>query len=354
MRSLKSRQLAGPTKKKILTTLGLVFLVLTSFFGGYFSQYALRGEGEQVVSDILHVMDQVGFVYDADKDEYVKLDEDKIARLIAGNFLDGYSRYYTKEEYEELQKKNKGNYTNFGINMTTNNSNSLELDTNVISGVSLNSPAHLAGLKAGDKIVAISVNGGQLVTVTTGAQLDGLLKSAVENDEYQFHVDGGVEPITVQKKSYSRCYVTYEDSEVNTFFSPVYGERVNSVSDAYESIVETSKWQVEEGGEENEEQLYGYGETVILATYFTKEGFDFEGWYASEDLSGEQVLAIDSLNPEDITLYAKWTAKPVVNNGGNTGNGCNSSVQTTVAGAIFSVISIAFFILRKKGGKNNG
>ena len=106
MRSNKSRQLAGPTKKRILITLGLILLVLTSFFGGYFSQYALRGEGEQVVSDVMHIMDQVGFVYDAEKDEYVKLDEDKIARLIAGNFLDGYSTYYSKEEYAEIQQKN--------------------------------------------------------------------------------------------------------------------------------------------------------------------------------------------------------------------------------------------------------
>lgn len=253
MRSAKSRQLAGPTKKKILISIGLVLLVLTSFFGGYFSQYALRGEGEKVVSDVLHVMDQVGFVYDPEKDEYVKLDEDKIARLIAGNFLDGYSKYYTKEEYEELQRKKKGNYTNFGISMSNSNSKSLEEDTNVVSGVVLNSPAHLAGIKAGDKIVAISVNGGEFVGVTCGLQLNDLLNSALENDQYDFYIDGQEEPITVQKKSYSRCYVTYEDSEVSAFFSPVYGQRVNSVSDAYAVIVENSKWPTDDGANDGTE-----------------------------------------------------------------------------------------------------
>ena len=159
---------------------------------------------------------------------------------------------------------------------------------------------------------------------------------------------------------YKVASVSFNNSRIEPNADGVYTVTVTDYStiSAFINAIEYKITYVLNNGEENEEQLYGYGETVILATYFTKEGFDFEGWYASEDLSGEQVLTIDSLNPEDITLYAKWTEKPIINDGGNQGgsqgSGCNSSVNTTVAGAIFSVIGIAFFILRKKGGKNNG
>lgn len=241
MRSNKSRQLAGPTKKRILITLGLILLVLTSFFGGYFSQYALRGEGEQVVSDVMHIMDQVGFVYDAEKDEYVKLDEDKIARLIAGNFLDGYSTYYSKEEYAEIQQKNAGTYVNFGINMTNENAKSEENGTNEIYSVIVNSPAYLAGLKGGDKVVGIKLNDQEKQDISNGKQLNEFFKNTKAGDVAEFYLDGVVEPITVEKKVYSRCYVTYEDSEVSSYFSPEYGQKMVTTDDAYDVIVEQSK-----------------------------------------------------------------------------------------------------------------
>ena len=147
MRSSKSRQLAGPTKKKILITLGMILIVLTSFFGGYFTQVALRNDGEAVVGDMMHIMDKVGFVYDSENDTYVKLDEDKIAQLIAGNFLDKYSAYYTEEEYKALQKEKSGNFTGFGLNMlnvnvstqvsehqtTTLNTNSILLEKRLLN-----------------------------------------------------------------------------------------------------------------------------------------------------------------------------------------------------------------------------
>ncbi len=103
-------------------------------------------------------------------------------------------------------------------------------------------------------------------------------------------------------------------------------------------------------GSANEEQIYGYGETVILADYFTKQGFVFVGWYDNENLEGEAISTVDSLNPQDITLYAKWEEAPQQNQGGQPsgGKGCNGGISGVwfVLPLCLSAIAI---IKRKKG-----
>ncbi len=241
MRSSKSRQLAGPTKKKILITLGMILIVLTSFFGGYFTQIALRDEGEAVVGDMLHIMDQVGFVYDSEKDEYVKLDEDKIAQLIAGNFLDGYSAYYTEEEYQAIEKQKAGSYSGFGFNMLNTDATSQETGTNVLNSVVLNSPAFNVGFRAGDKITKAQVVGGETYTITNGKQLSDFFDVTLKGQEVEFTVERGgevlLEPLVCAKNDYVRSYVTYQDDENYAYFSPQVGERMVDVDDAYQSIV---------------------------------------------------------------------------------------------------------------------
>ena len=217
MRSSKSRSLDGPSKRKILITLGLILIVLTSFFGGYFTQYALRGTGEKVVSDVMHIMDQVGYVYDKETDTYVKIEGNKIAQIIAGNFLDGYSAYYTKEEYEEILKNNKGEYSGFGVSMTKENSTSQDQNTNVLYGVACNSPAYQAGLKKNDKIIKAQIEGQEEVTISNGKQLNEFFDVPSKDQNVTFTVErqGLAQPIeiTTSKQDYTVCYVTYQDSE---------------------------------------------------------------------------------------------------------------------------------------------
>lgn len=38
----------------------------------------------------------------------------------------------------------------------------------------------------------------------------------------------------------------------------------------------------------------------------TKEGATFDGWYKTPDFKGSKVTEIQTIEPEDITLYAKW------------------------------------------------
>ena len=234
MRSSKSRQLKGPTPRKIFLSLGMILIVLTSFFGGFFTQVALRGETEAVVSDIIHIMDQVGFVYDREKDEYVKIDSDKISTVIALNFLDDYSEYYTEEQYEIIKKQKAGDYSGFGLNFLSSDLNSTESGTNVVKSVTCNSPAWLAGMKDGDKIIKVSFKGEE-TEIQNGKQLDEFLELTLPNEDVEFTVlrNGNQEiTITVAKKNYAKCYVTYQDSETFMYFSPNYGERANSVKDA--------------------------------------------------------------------------------------------------------------------------
>ena len=238
MRSSKSRQLAGPTRKKILITLGMILIVLTSFFGGYFTQIALRNDGEAVVGDMLHIMDRVGFVYDVENDKYVKLDEDKIAQLIADNFLDEYSEYYTEEEYEQIKKQKAGTYSGFGI--TTIYSSSEVAGTNLVYSVSLNSPAHNAGFRAGDKIVQAQIDE-QVYVIQNGKQLSELFNHASKGEKVKFTIErDGVElsePIECAKSDYIRSYVTYQDDENYMYFSPQIGKRMVDVDDAYGSMI---------------------------------------------------------------------------------------------------------------------
>ena len=117
-------------------------------------------------------------------------------------------------------------------------------------------------------------------------------------------------------------------------------------------------------GEENETKIYAYGETVELDTYFTKEGYIFAGWYANEDLSGEEVTQIDSLHPSDITLYAKWVEAGSQDNSSASGSddtsegsssvtesGCGSAFAASFAA--FAAAGFAAVLLAKKKRKED-
>ena len=51
---------------------------------------------------------------------------------------------------------------------------------------------------------------------------------------------------------------------------------------------------------------YIEGETTALPTYVTKNGASFEGWYTTEDFTGDRYVAIPATATEDMTFYAKW------------------------------------------------
>ena len=61
------------------------------------------------------------------------------------------------------------------------------------------------------------------------------------------------------------------------------------------------------GGSEIQDKNYNADMTDFELPVPTREYYDFAGWYANSDLSGDRV--VDFSTDKDITLYAKWIAK---------------------------------------------
>ncbi len=167
-------------------------------------------------------------------------------------------------------------------------------------------------------------------------------------------------------QGYQVSSVVCNNQKIEPDSSGLYTVSVDNYSlvTAYISAEEYTITYVLNNGEENETRIYTYGEEVELDTYFTREGYVFAGWYANEDLSGEEVTQIDSLNPSDITLYAKWveeggsdSASDSISGGmsqessgtsGTASGGCGSAVLMPMA---FVLAGAAAALLMKKGRK---
>ena len=129
---------------------------------------------------------------------------------------------------------------------------------------------------------------------------------------------------------YSIASVTANNQKLTPDKDGVYSTIVNDFTkiSVFVTANEYTITYVLNNGEPDETTTYAYGESKELDTYFTREGYVFEGWYRDENLSGEKVTEIDAENPADITLYAKWT--PVA--GDSSGGGADDSSSGTSGG----------------------
>jgi len=64
MNKEKETQNKNSTLNKVLTWIIAVVSLALAFTGGYFSNYIIRGKNVGVASDIVSLMDKVGFIYD--------------------------------------------------------------------------------------------------------------------------------------------------------------------------------------------------------------------------------------------------------------------------------------------------
>ena len=119
---------------------------------------------------------------------------------------DQYSRYYTKEAYEELRNRRQGEYTGIGINFMQR----AEDGAMVVVSVSEGSPAEKAGLKPDDIMLQVA---GQdtagmttsdlisLIQENTGKEIEIAVRRGQEETPVILHVTpGSVETITVTGK----------------------------------------------------------------------------------------------------------------------------------------------------------
>jgi carboxyl-terminal processing protease len=137
------------SKKAYLNTIAILFLMgVTAFL--------LRGSGRIVEADTSEVYKNIETfteVLRQIEENYVepqdaqKLIEGAIKGMVQS--LDPHSSFMTKEEHQELMMETRGSFTGIGIEITVKDGM-----LTVVSPIE-GTPAYVAGLKAGDKIVKI-------------------------------------------------------------------------------------------------------------------------------------------------------------------------------------------------------
>lgn len=123
---------------------------------------------------------------------------------IADKYLDRYSEYYTKEEYEELYKSNSGSKSGIGVSYAFVEAGVTENSGIYISSVVGNSPAYKAGLRTGEFLVEGSA-GGRSVTFKDADGFYDLLNGANDGEKVILKNAFG-ESYTVAKSEYTASY----------------------------------------------------------------------------------------------------------------------------------------------------
>lgn len=191
--------------KKVLKIVLPILLAVIIFFIGFLTGNGFLDKDTRALRDIL----------DKYKRYYLYEDEN-VLDIINDAIFDDYSKYFTKEEYNEIIRSAKGYNSGIGIK--------IEKETNRITSVIYNSPSEYAGVKSGGIITGLSINGTPYTNVSNG------LKLLKNGDRVKLTIDynGTIEEYDITKREYIQSYVRYFDS------SGEYGFRGESI--AYEKI----------------------------------------------------------------------------------------------------------------------
>ena len=203
------RSMAKGKISKILLCIFIPVAIVISFVGGYFSRYLFIDDITNTTTDILSLMQRVGYIYDPNTGEEKTLTEEEIADILVEGLLDDYAAYYTKEEYSVVKQNSMGRYSGIGI--------TVEL-SGEISSVTFNSPAELVGIKKGDKAVAVELDNQERVDFDSrdgGVEFRSALTSLADGKSVKLIVDRNGEEIefTVAKSNYLASHVKYFDSQ---------------------------------------------------------------------------------------------------------------------------------------------
>ena len=196
------------TSKKVLAILLGVLFFLLSFAGGFLTNYLIRGKEANVAYDLVAIMQKVGYIYDPTTGENRKITDKDVGDALVEGLLDDYAKYYTAEEYAEVTANSKGNYRGIGVSFYKDAGTE-------ISQVVGNSPAYHAGLKAGDKLLSGSVDGGETVIFNDEKDIINFIGEYETDAELTFTYErkGVQNTVNVKKKSYVASYVTYYDNQ---------------------------------------------------------------------------------------------------------------------------------------------
>lgn len=127
-----------------------------------------------------------------------------VYRGVVAGLDDPYSMYYTKEEYEELQREQEGNYSGIGAALLKDDESGYVEITRVYE----NSPAEEAGLREGDLIIsaddvfAIDVDVSDLAAAIRG--------EAGTTVDIVYVRNGETKEVTIERRQVERSTVTHE------------------------------------------------------------------------------------------------------------------------------------------------
>ena len=202
-------------KNKIFTYLAILLGLILAFIGGYFSRYIIDSRNANVVSDVVKLIDKVGYVYDQTTGEERKLTEKEIVGAITNSVLDDYAKYYTQEELVDLANQRAGNNTGIGLSFIDED---LIVDK-VIGG----SPAKSAGVISGDRLVSGKLENQAQVQFSSYDDLTNFMSNVMVNQTISLTIErGGQEKIfNITKKNYIASYVHYKDSQVEMTYDNV-------------------------------------------------------------------------------------------------------------------------------------
>lgn len=123
---------------------------------------------------------------------------------IADVYLDRYSEYYTKEEYEALYKSNTGAKSGIGVSYTFVEDGYADISGVFIATVMGNSPAYRSGLRAGEFLTE-GIVGTKSVTFNDADDFGDLISGARDGESITLK-NGYGESFTVAKAEYTASY----------------------------------------------------------------------------------------------------------------------------------------------------
>lgn len=144
-------------KKKILS-LGLAMVILSSCSMGNSGSVTLTGQEYQEYLEKKEKIDKIDYLISEIEENYLYEDkinmEDLEVGLYKGLFAaleDPYSVYYSKDEFTKLNEDNQGEFGGVGIQISAQADDFIT----VVAPIK-GTPAEAAGIKPGDKIIAIN------------------------------------------------------------------------------------------------------------------------------------------------------------------------------------------------------
>lgn len=209
-------------KRNIIAGILAVIIFFVGAVGGFFISRIMNTNASNTIQELLHVIDKVGYVYDEQTFERRELTTEELADAILTS-LDDYATYYTPEEYSALLKKREGLYNNYGIGF---------YDTNLTIDVCYyNSPAYIAGVRRGDKIVGGRLSLEQENKTFTDVY-DFLNYFRTGNAEQTIYItierfgESSAREISFTLSQYEASYVSYSDNSKTVYYKEEGGKRI--------------------------------------------------------------------------------------------------------------------------------